>query len=75
MLLTYVTLALRRKQDGELPLLHSTSVSFRFFVSFSFKWYALVKIIKKQLKHVDGLVDKQEFLTSYIDYNRKSASK
>ena len=75
MLLTYVTLARRHKQDGELPRLDSTSVYFRFFVNFSFKWYALVKVIREQLKHVDRLVDKQEIPIDYIGYSRKSASK
>ena len=71
MLLTYVTLARRHKQDGILPRLHSTRVYFRFFVNFSFKWYALVKILREQLKHVDGLVDKQEIQINYIDFSRK----
>ena len=75
MLLTYVTLARRHKQDGELPRLHSTSVYLRFFVNFSFKMYALVKILWEQLKHVDGLVEKQEIPIYYIGYSKKSASK
>ena len=75
MLLTYFTLARRHKQNGELPRLHSTSVYFRFFVNFSFKWYTLVKILREQLKHVDGLVDKQEISIFNIGYSRKSASK
>ena len=69
MLLTY------HKQDGELPLLHSPSTYFRFFVNFSFKWYTLVKILREQLKHVDGLVEKKEIPMNYIGYSRKSASK
>ena len=68
MLLTYVTLARRHYEDGELLGMHSTSVYFRFFVNFSFKWYAFVKILRERLKHVDGLVDKQEIPTNYIGY-------
>ena len=75
MFLTYVTLAQHNKQDGECARLHSTSVYFRFFVNFSFKWYTLVKILREQLKRVYGLVDKQEIPISYIGYSRKSASK
>ena len=75
MQLTNVTLARCYEQDGKLPRLHSTSVYFGFFVNFSFKWYALVKILREKLKHVDGLVDKQEIPIYYIGYTRKSASK
>ena len=50
---------------------------FRFFMNFSFKWYTLVKILREQLKHVDGLVDKQDIPIYYIHvgYSRNSASK
>ena len=46
-----------------------------FFVNFSFKWYALVKLLREQLKHVNGRVDKQVIQIYYIGYSRKSASK
>ena len=75
MLLSYVTLARHHKQDRELLQMRSPSVYFRFFVNFSLKWYVLVKILREQLKHVDGLVDKQEIPICYIIYMRKSASK
>ena len=36
-------------------------------MNISFKWYTLVKKLREQLKHVDGLEGKQEILTYYID--------